>query len=112
MTAKAKKRPPVVIEAKHPSQERGELKHLGGSVSDNFNAILANQVVQTLWLTYDEAWRAQLRSAAVAGLVGIAPKDELEGMLAGQLIAAHSAAMECYRRAMLPEQTFEGWREA
>ena len=28
-----------------------------------------------------------------------------------QLIAAHHAAMECYRRAMLPEQTFEGWKE-
>src|SRR5206468_2725361 len=42
---------------------------------------------------------------------GIAPKDELEGMMAAQLIAAHNAAMECYRRAMLGEQTFEGRRE-
>src|SRR3954465_11374855 len=33
-------------------------------------------------------------------------------MLAGQLIAAHSAAMECYRRAMIPEQTFEGHKES
>ena len=32
-------------------------------------------------------------------------------MMAAQLIAAHNAAMECYRRAMLGEQTFEGWRE-
>jgi hypothetical protein len=39
------------------------------------------------------------------------PKDELEGMMAAQLIAAHNAAMECYRRAMLGEQTFEGRRE-
>src|SRR5205085_5901425 len=37
--------------------------------------------------------------------------DGLEGMMAAQLIAAHSAAMECYRRAMLGEQTFEGRRE-
>jgi hypothetical protein len=28
-----------------------------------------------------------------------------------QLIAAHNAAMECYRRAMIGEQTFEGRRE-
>ena len=28
-------------------------------------------------------------------------------MLVGQMIACHNAAMECYRRAMLPEQTFE-----
>jgi hypothetical protein len=32
-------------------------------------------------------------------------------MIAAQLIAAHNAAMECYRRAMLGEQTFEGRRE-
>jgi hypothetical protein len=32
-------------------------------------------------------------------------------MMAAQLVAAHNAAMECYRRAMLPDQTPEGWRE-
>jgi len=44
-------------------------------------------------------------------LVPLGPKDELEGMMAAQLIAAHNAAMECYRRAMIGEQTFEGRRE-
>jgi hypothetical protein len=39
------------------------------------------------------------------------PRDELEGVIAAQMIAAHSAAMECYRRAMLIEQTLEGRRE-
>ena len=33
-------------------------------------------------------------------------------MIAAQLIGAHNAAMECYRRAMLSEQPFEGWKEA
>jgi hypothetical protein len=33
-------------------------------------------------------------------------------MMAAQLIASYSAAMECFRRAMLPEQTFEGRSEA
>jgi hypothetical protein len=32
-------------------------------------------------------------------------------MLIGQAIASHNAAMECYRRAMISEQTFEGRRE-
>ena len=41
---------------------------------------------------------------------GIAPKDELEGMLAAQMVATHNAAMECYRRAMLPEQPLETWQ--
>ena len=44
-------------------------------------------------------------------VVGIGPKDELEGMMAAQLLAAHSATMECYRRAKIGEQTFEGRRE-
>ena len=52
----------------------------------------------------------QTKSEA-ASLIGIGPKDELEGMMAAQLIAAHNAAMECYRRAMHSEQTFEGRRE-
>ncbi len=47
----------------------------------------------------------------MSALIGIAPKDEIEGMIAAQLIAAHHAAMECYRRAMLGEQTFDGRRE-
>src|SRR5436190_14054197 len=33
-------------------------------------------------------------------------------MLAAQLIAAHNAAMECYQRAMIREQTFEGRQQS
>jgi hypothetical protein len=32
-------------------------------------------------------------------------------MIAAQLMAAHHAAMECYRRGMISNQTFEGRRE-
>ena len=42
---------------------------------------------------------------------GIKPADEIEGMLAVQMIAAHNASMECYRRAMIEEQSFEGRKE-
>jgi hypothetical protein len=51
------------------------------------------------------------RHSAVDALIGIAPRDEIEGMIAAQLVACHSASMECYRRAMIGEQTFEGRRE-
>src|SRR5687767_15968296 len=44
-------------------------------------------------------------------MVGIKPSDELEGMLAAQLVACHNASMECFRRAMIGEQSFEGRRE-
>jgi len=33
-------------------------------------------------------------------------------MLAAQMLASHNAAMECYRRAMIAEQPFEGRRES
>jgi hypothetical protein len=89
------------------------LKPIGGSVSNTWNNILANQCVDTLWLKHsDEESREHQLAATVDALVGIGPKDELEGMIAAQLLAAHNAAMECYRRAMLGEQTFEGRREA
>src|SRR3954447_16784936 len=110
---KARKPSSGVIQVRHPSEETGELKFVGGSASDDFNTILAHQVTTTLWFgRADQDARAKLRAAAVAGLIGIAPRGELEGMLGAQLIAAHSAAMECYRRAMIPDQTFEGHRES
>lgn len=46
--------------------------------------------------------------AVLAALKGIAPQNEMEGMLAVQMVSTHNAAMECLRRAMIPGQTFEG----
>ena len=88
------------------------LKRVGGSQSDDWNNVLANQALQSLWIKHSDEEDA--RSAIQRGHRGAhrdAPKDELEGMIAAQLIAAHNAAMECYRRAMIGEQTFEGRRE-
>ena len=114
MTGKktAKETKPATVVANDPDDLKGTLKKIGGSRSDHWNNILANQTVQALWLKHsDPEARDKQYSATVAALVGIGPKDELEGMMAAQLIAAHNAAMECYRRAMIGEQTFEGRRE-
>jgi len=103
---------PAEVKANDPNFWKGKLKHLGGSLSDHWNARIANDAALSLWVANaNEEVRDTKYEAAIAGLIGIAPKDELEGMMAAQLIAAHSAAMECYRRAMLGEQTFEGRRE-
>jgi hypothetical protein len=59
----------------------------------------------------DSEERARQINAAITAMLGTKPRDELEGMLNAQLIASHNAAMECYRRAMLAEQTFEARRE-
>lgn len=102
----------TTVIANDPDDLKGTLKSIGGSRSDHWNNILANQTVQALWLMHsDPETRDKQYSATVAALVGIGPKDELEGMMAAQLIAAHNAAMECYRRAMIGEQTFEGRSE-
>ena len=47
---------------------------------------------------------------AAALLAGIQPRDELEGMLAVQMIAVHNAAMHTAKLAVLTGQTFEGKR--
>jgi hypothetical protein len=59
----------------------------------------------------DEQERNRRLSATVAALIGIGPKDEMEGMIAAQLVACHNATMECFRRSMLSDQTFEGRQE-
>jgi hypothetical protein len=108
--AKGEKTTTLVIN--DPSDRKGALKGIGGSQSDQWNKLLADQAIEALWIKNSDAetYDRQLR-ATCAALVGIGPTDELEGMMAAQLIAAHNAAMECYRRAMLGEQTFEARRE-
>ncbi len=67
------------------------MKHIGGSKSDNWNTTLANQAMQALWMTHSSPEEREKQvSATIAALVGIAPKDELEGMIAAQLIACHN----------------------
>ena len=51
---------------------------------------------------------AEFSNKVMALLNGIQPQDEIEGMLAVQMIAVHNAAMEALRRAMITSQTFEG----
>jgi hypothetical protein len=103
---------PKVVSANNPDDRKGNLKRVGGSSSDSFNMEIANQTTQVLWVKNSSPeQRDKQLSATIDALIGIAPKDELEGMIAGQLIASHNAAMECYRRAMIGEQSFEGRRE-
>lgn len=108
MEAGKKSRSEVVV-LKDPAAQSSELKVLGGSTSHDFNLILANQACQSLWTAHSRTEeREQQAQATLAALMGIAPRDEIEGMLAAQLIGCHNAAMECYRRAMVEGQTFEG----
>jgi hypothetical protein len=109
MVQKAK---PKTVLAKRPEEQPGQYRRLGGSKSDDWNQVLANQAVQSLWLkNSSEEDKDKQINGVIAALIGTDPKDEIEGMVAAQLIAAHNSAMECYRRAMISDQTFEGRRE-
>lgn len=100
------------IDLRDQEKWKGELKAVGGSKNDDFNHVVSLQAVHSAWYGNDDKEQQDRRmDAGIAGLVGIGPKDEIEGMMAAQMLAAHNAAMECFRRAMLPQQTFEGRKE-
>ena len=73
-----------------PDSLNGSLRNVGGSQSDHWNKFVANQTIDALWLRNSDRETAERQhSVAVAALCGINPKDELEGMMAAQLIAAN-----------------------
>jgi hypothetical protein len=98
---------PVVIVL--DEAEPDTLRTIGGSKSDRFNYALIDSVVKTGWFFPNQAAEDRNRQlfVAVTGLRAFAVADEIEGMLAAQAMAAHHAAMECSRRAMVPDQPFE-----
>ena len=51
---------------------------------------------------------ASLCNKTTAILHGIQPRDEIEGMLAVQMVGVHNVAMETLKRTMIPDQTFSG----
>ncbi len=105
-----KKQEGVVLVTFDPNKERKAKRHkdAGGSEFDSFNNLMMDQASWSMWMGgKDEKHLSEWLKASLAGLLGIAPRDELEGMLATQILACHNAAMECHRRAMIPDQHFE-----
>ena len=86
-----------------------DLKHLGGGKSDKWNNFLVNQAMNASWFFKDlpPNVREEHCAAVLGFLAGINPKDTTEGMMAAQLYASHAGAMECYRRAMAPDNSME-----
>ena len=68
------------------------LKAIGGGKTDSWNRRIGQRLGEALpdshLPNFVEAARASLD-----GLIGINPTDPIEGMIAGQIIAAHEAAM-------------------
>ena len=79
-------------------------QHLLNQVVDTFSGLLSSEGVN-----YDKM--ADFANDAMAILNGIQPRDEIEGMLAVQMIAVHNMATTAARVAMITGQTFE-WKQA
>jgi hypothetical protein len=78
------------------------MKEVSGTENADLQSKLLNQAVSGV----PDFVGQELKSydCVAAALHGIGPKDELEGMLAVQMVAAHTMAMECLKRAALPNQ--------
>ena len=81
---------------------RNGLKVMGGSDWPEFNDVLLKSVAATC--NTDPNTVPQRVAAVSAALAAFKPTDEIEGMLAGQAVAMHLGAMECFRRALIPDQ--------
>lgn len=84
-----------------------------GSADHGLQMFLFNQVVQTFrgcqssTDSYHEGKMVELCDNAMAILQGIKPQDEIEGMLAVQMVGVHNMAMEAMRLVMIPDQYSE-----
>jgi len=91
------------------STTTGLLRAVSGSMHDDFGFWLMKSALgnrwHPKWLSGEED-RQQI-AAVIQALRGFAPRDEVEGMMAAQATSAHAASVECYRRAMLPDQPGE-----
>jgi hypothetical protein len=85
------------------------MKEFGGSKHDMFNAMLANDVVRSMWL--QPGWSTEdlerRKTSALVAIIAFRPQDEIEAMLAAQAVAMHATSMECSRRAMIDNQPLE-----
>ena len=84
----------------------GNLRLFGTDNKDSTEA-LASQVVAMVTGTGGRHGLENVKYA-LATIHGIGPRDELEGLLAVQMVGVHSLAVECLRGASLKDQTTEG----
>jgi hypothetical protein len=96
---------PVVIET-----TPGSAKQIGGGESDKWNFRQMRLLVSALpgVTSADKKAAGEIGSAVVSGVMDLKPQDPIEGMLVSQIVVAHEAALDMYRRAWSqPPEYFE-----
>jgi|LWDU01.1.fsa_nt_gi hypothetical protein len=77
-----------------------------GSVDLSMANMLLSQIINPI--CYSPSPTKQFIEGSIAMYRGIEPNDPLECMLASQMVAVHSTAMECMRKSMHKSQTPQG----
>lgn len=102
-------------EAQKPPQKAVEVKlpqelwvSATGSEDPSVHLARVKEIAYSVWLQdgISEEEQNERIQAAINMFAEIKPQNGLEGMLATQMVATHSAAIEYLRRAMIPSQTF------
>ena len=105
MTRKNKDDEPVVIKTKP-----GNAKDIGGGECEEWNLRQMQLILSALpgASARDKKSAGEIGSAVISGLMDVKPADPIEGMLTSQIIVAHEAALDMYRRAWSqPPEYFE-----
>lgn len=71
-----------------------------GTTDPSLGQLLIHQSILASARTSDKENMEQMANAVAAGMLGIAPKDEIEGMLASQMVAVHNQAMKFLNLAL------------
>ena len=78
-----------------------------GTLNIDATDLLLSSALSVLWPNQEKEPDRRAFNSALALLHGVNPSDEIEAMLAVQMMATHLAAMECQKRAQLSGQSFE-----
>jgi len=98
--------PPPGIQVLRLADRDATLRRATGSADARVHGWLVNDLSFALNMPpalLDGPARADRVCAAVSAMCDIGPRDTLEGMLAAQMVAVHSAALDSLRRAAEPD---------
>jgi hypothetical protein len=106
--AKPKGDPKVRTIAINPNP-KGEFKLIGGSLADDWNMRLLNNVGGTVPMNHSDTEASNKAVTAVCqAMADMAPADPIEGILIAQLMAANEAALAMYQKGWAqPPEFFE-----
>ena len=94
----------------HPVVELESPRYALNVDARNIEIRKLQEIADLIWLheSFEEEERNVRIVRALELYENLKPSGSAEGMLAAQMIGTHSAAMDCLRRAAIPEQSFEG----